>query len=67
MARRRWKCNRVPVQVADSGKKSVAHAKDGYATTTHRYAKPGDYLVSVSRVNHRGQTATARLFVHIEP
>lgn len=41
-------------------------AKDGYAITTHRYAKPGDYLVSVSRTNNRGQTAIARLYVRIE-
>ena len=47
--------------------KSTALAKDGYAITTHRYAKPGDYLVSVSRTNSRGQTATAGLCVHIEP
>ena len=57
----------VRMIVDKRGKDSTIYAKDGYATTTHRYAKPGDYLVSVSRINSRGQTATARLTVHIEP
>ncbi len=55
----------LPVQMEVDGKKQVIHSKDGYAVTTHRYAKPGDYLVSVSCLNTRGQTATARLFVRI--
>ena len=28
-------------------------AKDGYAVTQHRFAKPGQYLVRVERVNER--------------
>ena len=40
-------------------------AKDGYAVTTHRYAKPGRYIVTVSRTNNRGQTATGRLHVAV--
>lgn len=60
-----------PVEVRSLAKETVGGksnglAKDGYAITTHRYAKPGDYLVSVSRSNSRGQTATAGLCVHIE-
>jgi len=47
--------------------KSMTLAKDGYAITTHRYAKPGRYMVSVSRTNDRGETATARLHIVIEP
>ena len=43
------------------------HAPDGYATTTHRYAKPGDYLVTVSRTNQRGETAVTHLQVRVEP
>ena len=43
------------------------HAKDGYATTAHRYAKPGHYIVTVSRTNARGQTATGRLHLVIGP
>jgi hypothetical protein len=33
--------------------------------TTHRYARPGHYLVSVARVNARGEKATARLHVRV--
>jgi hypothetical protein len=40
-------------------------AKDGYAVTTHRYARPGRYLVSVQRSNERGETATGRLQVAV--
>jgi murein DD-endopeptidase MepM/ murein hydrolase activator NlpD len=43
------------------------HARDGYAATTHRYAKPGRYIVTVSRTNDRGQTATGRLQLVIGP
>lgn len=42
-----------------------ALAKDGYAITTHRFARPGTYLVSVTRANERGETGTARLVVEI--
>jgi hypothetical protein len=55
-----------PVEVQSDDAKNDVHAKDGYVTTTHRYAKPGHYLVSVSRTNNRGETATARLHVRIE-
>lgn len=41
-------------------------AKDGYAVTEHRFAKPGHYLVSVERTNERGHKATARLHVTVE-
>lgn len=44
-----------------------SHAKDGYATTTHRYAKAGRYIVTVSRTNDRGQTATGRLHLTVGP
>jgi murein DD-endopeptidase MepM/ murein hydrolase activator NlpD len=40
-------------------------APDGYAMTTHRYAKPGDYLVRVERANRDGLKATARLHVRV--
>jgi hypothetical protein len=42
------------------------HAPDGYAVTTHRYTRPGDYLVRVERTNRRGWKATGRLHVHVE-
>jgi len=40
-------------------------AKDGYAVRTHRFEKPGDYLVRVERSNQQGFKATARLWVEI--
>lgn len=52
------------VQVRSDGA-AVKLAKDGYAITTHRYAKPGDYLVSVQRTNSRGETAINRLHVRV--
>lgn len=36
---------------------------NGYAVTSHCYAKPGRYLVTVSRTDKRGETATTRLCV----
>jgi len=42
------------------------HAKDGYAVTTHRFEKPGHYLVRVERTDRQGATATARLHVVVE-
>ena len=56
-----------PVEPSPGGGESQQLAKDGYAVTKHRYAKPGHYLVSVSRVNKRGETATARLHIGIGP
>lgn len=41
------------------------HAPDGYAVTRHAYARPGRYIATVRRTNARGQTATARLLVHV--
>ncbi len=54
------------VQVQSDGN-AVKLAKDGYAVTTHVYRRPGHYLVSVARANDRGQTATARLHVRVDP
>ena len=42
-------------------------AKDGYAVTEHRFAKPGHYLVRVERTNELGQRAIAHLHIAIEP
>ncbi|MHC4399914.1 MAG: PKD domain-containing protein [Planctomycetota bacterium] len=52
------------VEVQSDGN-AETHAKDGYAVTTHRYARPGHYLVSVRRTNDRGETATGRLHVRV--
>jgi hypothetical protein len=42
-----------------------AHAPDGYAVTTHSFARPGDYLPHVERTDRLGRTATARLHVRV--
>jgi len=52
------------VEVQSDGN-AVKLAKDGYAVTTHRYERPGHYLVSVQRTNQRGETATARLHIRV--
>ena len=44
---------------------AVQLAKDGYARTAHKYAKPGHYIVRVERTNGRGETAIARLQVRV--
>ena len=54
-----------PVEVQSDGNAQTL-AKDGYATSTHRYARPGRYLVSVQRTNDRGESATGRLQVVVE-
>lgn len=55
-----------PVRVQSDGNAEV-HAEHGYAVTTHRYRKPGRYLVTVKRTNRRGESATAHLQVFVEP
>jgi hypothetical protein len=55
-----------PVNVKSDGNANI-HDPNGFAVTDHRFAKPGDYVVSVKRANARGFTATARLWVHVEP
>jgi hypothetical protein len=44
---------------------AVKHAPDGYAATTHRYQKPGDYVARVERTNAFGVTAVGHLHVHV--
>jgi hypothetical protein len=41
-------------------------AADGYAKTTHAFAKPGIYLARVQRTNSLGYTATAHVKVVVE-
>jgi len=36
-----------------------------YATTTHVYRRPGDYIVSVRRTNDRGETGIDHLYVEV--
>ena len=42
------------------------HAKNGFAVTTHGFAKRGDYIVRVERANRLGQKAIAHLWVHVD-
>lgn len=49
---------------SDGNVKSLA--SDGFAATVHRFSKPGDYIVKVTRTNDRGESATAHLHVHVE-
>ena len=55
-----------PEVTVKSDGNAIALAPDGYAFTTHRFGKPGHYLVSVRRTNLRDETATARLQVRVE-
>jgi hypothetical protein len=52
------------VNVKSDGNAKV-HAKDGYAVTTHRYSKPGDYIAAVEHTDARGLKATAHLHVAV--
>ncbi|HEV3121660.1 MAG TPA: PKD domain-containing protein, partial [Isosphaeraceae bacterium] len=54
-----------PAKVKSDGNVNQ-HAKDGFAITTHAFAKPGNFIVSVSRTNKKGYTATAHLWVPVE-
>jgi murein DD-endopeptidase MepM/ murein hydrolase activator NlpD len=42
------------------------HAKDGYGVTTHRFEKPGHYIVRVEHADARGIKAIAHLHVLVE-
>lgn len=52
------------VEVRSDGN-AVALAKDGYARTVHRYAKPGHYLVRVERAEPNGDVALAHVHVRV--
>ena len=54
-----------PAATTQSPGNADPHAKNGYAVTTHRYAKPGHYLVTVRRTNDRGETAVDHLQVRV--
>lgn len=55
-----------PEVIVRSDGAANTHAPDGFATTVHRFTKPGDYVVTVTRMNARGESATAHLHVHVE-
>ncbi len=53
-------------QTTRSPENSKPHAPDGYAEIKHRYDKPGQYIVTVSRTHDKGYRATAKLCVTVE-
>ena len=55
-----------PVDVASDGNK-VMLAPDGFAETTHRFAKAGRYVVRVDHQGAKGHPATAHLVVVVAP
>jgi len=55
-----------PVQKTRSDGNVKPLAKDGYAVLTHRYAKPGYYLVRVERTDRLGHRAVGHVDVEIE-
>ena len=55
----------APVQVQSDGN-AVKLSPNGYAVTTHRFAQPGDYIVTVTRTNRHGYRATGHLHVRVE-
>jgi murein DD-endopeptidase MepM/ murein hydrolase activator NlpD len=55
-----------PVEVRSDGNVK-ALAPNGYAVTTPRFARPGDYLPRVDRTDRRVPNATARLHLRVQP
>lgn len=56
----------APVTVKSDGCVKTL-AKDGFAVTEHRFAKPGDYIVRVERANERGEKAIGHLWLTVGP
>ncbi len=54
-----------PVEVKSDGNANV-HAANGYAVTTHRFAKAGDYIVRAEYTGEQGVKAIAHLHVTVE-
>ena len=57
--------NSKPVNVKSDGN-AQQHNPEGYAVTTHRYKKSGDYIVTVRRSNQHGQEAIGHVQVRVE-
>lgn len=55
-----------PVNVRSDGNREKL-SPNGYAVTTHSFARPGDYLVKVSHTDEFGVNAVGHLHVHVEP
>ncbi len=54
-----------PVAVTSDGN-AQQHNPEGYAVTTHRYARSGDYIVTVRRSNAHGHEAIGHVHVRVE-
>ena len=54
------------VRVRSDGNVNI-HDPNGFAVTEHRYERAGDYIAGVSRTDRRGITATAHLWIRVEP
>jgi hypothetical protein len=54
-----------PAVSVQSDGNARALAPDGYAVTTHRFARPGTYLVKVERDNEHGFKAAGHLVVEV--
>ncbi len=55
-----------PAVNVKSDANAAVHAKEGYAVTTHRYARPGNYIARVEHVNARNERAIAHLWVEVK-
>ncbi|QDT32343.1 PKD domain-containing protein [Thalassoglobus polymorphus] len=55
-----------PEVTVQSDGNAVKLSPNGYATTTHQYDKPGDYIVRVERLNEYGVPAIGHLHIHVE-
>ncbi|HRE80900.1 MAG TPA: PKD domain-containing protein, partial [Opitutaceae bacterium] len=54
-----------PVSLRSDGGAS-RNAPDGYAITTHRFQRPGNYLVTATHLSAHGHPATARVWVEVK-
>ena len=55
-----------PLATVRSDGNAHRHATNGYAEVEHRYAKSGDYIVSVKHPGRDGHEMTARLHVRVQ-
>ena len=53
------------VEVHSDGN-AVKLSPNGYAVTTHRYQRPGDYVVRVGHTDEFGMNAIGHLHVHVD-
>ena len=54
-----------PIRATFSPEEAEPLATEGYAELTHRYEKPGDYIVTVARTHENRQTAQAKAWIRV--